>query len=323
MHNVINYLKSVFGNKITFLYNEYEKNMPFYMNEQFVFLKFTVDGNNNKYILVKPNKKIEIKINTIRKQIKQIENYSKCFPIIVFDELRLTQRNALINAGFSFVVPNYQIFIPDVMFNLVEKDVIKKEYDAVFSVSTQVVFIYMLLNDVVETNARRLINNLPFSASTMTRSLNELVERGLLNIDGSNTRKIYKTIGKSDFWEKGRQFLFNPVSKTYYTKLNVDFGKMLISNETALSKLSESLNESRIVYYAAESEEIKSIRNYFVSQYNIFDDNYCIIEQFKYNPHILSNSDCIDVISLYAQFKDCKDERVQMALDEIIGEKIC
>ena len=179
------------------------------------------------------------------------------------------------------------------------------------------------MNDVIETNARRLINNLPFSASTMTRSLNELVERGLLNIDGSNTRKIYKTIGKSDFWEKGKQFLFNPVSKTYYTKPNVDFGKMLISNETALSKLSKSLNESRIVYYAAESEEIKSIRKYFVSQYNIFDDNYCIIEQFKYNPHILSNSDCIDVISLYAQLKDCKDERVQMALDEIIGEKIC
>lgn len=323
MNNTIIYLKSVFGNRITFLYNEYEKNMPLYIIEQFTFLKFEIDGNKNKYILVKPNDKIEIKINTIRKQISQIKKYSNCFPVMVFDELRLTQRNALIEASFSFIVPNYQIFIPDVMFNLNEKDIIKKEYDSEFSVSTQAVFIYILLNDVVETNARRLMNNLPLSASTITRSLNELVERGLLNIVGSNTRKMYITIEKSDFWKNGKQFLFNPVSKTYYTKYAVGFDNLLMSNESALSKISESLNDSRFVYYAATSEEIKIIRNHFVHQYNILDDNYCVVEQFKYDPHMLSNSDYIDVISLYAQFKDCRDERVQIALDEIIGEKIC
>lgn len=323
MNDTIMYLKSIFKNRIYFLYNEYEKNIPLYMNEQFTFLKFKIDGNSKKYILAKPNKRIDIKINTIRKQVQQIENYTNCFPIIVFDELRLTQRNALINAGFSFIVPNYQIFIPDVMLSLIEKDVVKKEYTSKFSVNTQVVYIHLLLNNIIETNARRLMDSLPFSAATLTRSLNELVERDLLNTIGSNTRKIYVRIEKKKYWDQGKQFLFNPVSKTHFLNSGTDLDHLLMSNETALSILSETLNESKIIYYSATTDDIKKFRNKLAHQYDFFDDDYYIVEQFKYDPSILSYSDCIDVISLYAQFKDNKDERIQIALDEIIGEEIC
>lgn len=322
MNDTIMYLKSIFKNKIYFLFNEYEKNIPLYMNELFTFLKFKIDGNSKNYILAKPNRKIDIKINSIRKQVQQIENYTHCFPIIVFNELRLTQRNALINAGFSFVVPNYQIFIPDVMLYLTEKDVVKKEYSLEFSINTQVVFIHLLLNNIIETNARKLMDSLPFSAATLTRSLNELVERNLLNTIGSNTRKMYVRIEKKKYWEQGKQFLFNPVSKTHFLNSNMNLDHLLMSNETALSILSETLNESKIIYYSATTDDIKKFQDKLAHQYDFFDDDYFIVEQFKYDTSILSCSNCIDVISLYAQFKDNKDERIQIALDEIIGE-IC
>lgn len=322
MNDVIGYLKSIFGNKITFLYNEHERNMPLYLNEQFVFLKFIIDGNENKYILTQPKEKIEIKINTIRKQTSQIKKFSNCIPVMVFDELRLTQRNALIQADFPFIVPDYQIYIPNVMLNLLEKDVIKKEYNLEFSVPTQVVFIHLLLNNIKEMNARKLLNDLPFSVATINRSLNELVARELLYTVGSNTRKIYRTIVKKEFWNKGKEFLFNPVVKTYYIKN--DFNNFLMSNELALARLSWSLNESRISYYAVTADEIAELDDkMFIDKFNLFDDEYCVLEQFKYDPKILSDSQYIDVVSLYAQFKDSKDERVQIALDEIIGEKIC
>lgn len=322
MNSAIGYLKSIFGNKIIFLYNEYEKNIPLYLNEQFVFLKFKINGYENKYILTQPKEKIEIKINTIRKQISQIKKFSDCIPVMVFDELRLTQRNALIQADFPFVVPNYQIYIPNVMFNLLEKDVIKKEYNLEFSVPTQVVFIHLLLNDIKEMNARKLLNDLPFSVATINRSLNELVARELLYTVGSNTRKIYRTIVKKEFWNKGKEFLFNPVAKTYYIKYKTN--DFLMSNELALARLSWSLNDSRLSYYAVNANQINGIDDkMFIDKFNLFDDEYCVLEQFKYDPKILSNSQYIDVISLYAQFKDSKDERIQIALDEIIGEEIC
>ena len=261
MNDVIGYLKSIFKNKITFLYNEHERNMPLYLTEQFVFLKFKIDGNDNKYILTESKEKIEIKINTIRKQISQIKKFSDCIPVMVFDELRLTQRNALIQADFPFVVPDYQVYIPNVMFNLLEKDVIKKEYNLAFSVPTQVVFIYLLLNGIKETNARKLLNALPFSVATINRALNELVARELLYTVGSNTRKTYRAIEKNELWDKGKEFLFNPVAKTYYIKNR--HNEFLMSNELALARLSWSLNDSRLSYYAVTADEIAKEAEFF------------------------------------------------------------
>lgn len=319
MNDTIFYLKSIFGNKIYFLYNEYERNFPLFLKDEFDFLKFQLSGNERKYILTKPKKKFDIKLNTIRKQQNQIEKISGCYPVLVVDELRLSQRNALIQSDFAFVVPNHQIYIPNMMMNLTEKDVVKKEYDSYFSVQAQVLFIYMLLNRVKETNARQLSNQLPLSVATINRALNELVDRELIYTVGNNTRKAYKSIAKKLFWEKGKEFLFNPVSRVYYVK-NRPY-EFLMSNELALTRLSWSLNYSTMSYYAASNKEIAEMEaSNFIDRYNLFDDSFYTIEQFKYDPKILSDSNYIDVISLFAQFKDHKDERIQMALDEIMGD---
>ena len=87
MNDTIFYLKSIFGNKIYFLYNEYERNFPLFLKDEFDFLKFQLSGNERKYILTKPKKKFDIKLNTIRKQQNQIEKWKsdseeyleKCF----------------------------------------------------------------------------------------------------------------------------------------------------------------------------------------------------------------------------------------------------
>jgi hypothetical protein len=50
------------------------------------------------------------------------------------------------------------------------------------------------------------------------------------------------------------------------------------------------------------------------------DHNYSIVEIFRYEPKILAQGNYIDVISLYAQFKDEKDERVQIELESLVDE---
>lgn len=321
MNDVKFYLSLTFGNKIHFVESEIQ--LPQLLKQDFDFLKFQINGNKREFILVKPKSKIVVNINTLKKQRNQIEKLTMCNSVLVFDELRLSQRNALIQSDFAFIVTDNQIYIPNVIFNLNEKDVVEKEYGSQFSVQAQVLFIYILLNRIEETNARQLSNKLLFPVTSVNRALNELVDRELLYTVGNNTRKIYKWVGKNVFWEKGKVFLFNPVSKIYYLKDEPN-DEFLMSNELALSRLSQSLNQCSLSYYATTNKEIENFdTSKFIDRYNLFDDKYCVIEQFKYNPKILSDSNYIDRISLYAQFKDEKDERVQMALDEIVGDILC
>lgn len=324
MKNTIIYLRQVFGNKVHI--NDFIEfsHMPMYLVQKFDFKKVTIDNQENQYIFIKPKEKMNIKIDSIKKQTKQINQHTNCIPVLVFNELRLTQRKVLIANFIPFVVPYNQLFLPNVIINLSEKEILEKEYSSEFSVPTQVVFIYILLNNIKETNAHRLSENIPYSVATLNRSLAELVNRELVNTEGNNTRKIYKPINKMDYWKKGKNFLLNPVAKTFYAKQNINHYEFYFSNELALTRLSWDLSESKVSYYATTSDKIKNInKSKLLNEYDIFDYNYSVIEQFKYDPGILSKSNYIDIVSLYAQFKDNYDERIQITLDELLGEVIC
>ncbi|MBQ8232574.1 MAG: hypothetical protein IJZ34_11700 [Lachnospiraceae bacterium] len=321
MENTINYLRQVFGTAFKTEYSKFCNALPMYMTERYQFHFIKLSNDKQSYVLVKSIKKQDINMNQLKKQMKQIYSYSDSLPIFVFESLRLSQRNVLIRNQIPFIQPDNQIYIPNVMINLSEKEILQKEYAEEFSIAAQVTYIYLLLNNIKETNAPRLAAEIPYSKITFNRALAELVSRELLYTVGNATRKIYKTIDREDFWKKGKKFLFNPVEKVFYANYKLDNRGLLISGETALSRLRTSLNEASIGFYASSSEKIKNMdKECFINKYDIVSEHYLVIEQFKYNPSFLSTSHYIDIISLYAQLKDSDDERIQIALEELLEE---
>lgn len=321
MENTLNYLKEIFGVTIKIEYHKFYNAFPMYMTEKYNFHFIKFPNDENSYVLVKPKIKIELNIIQLKKQMKQIINYSKSTPIFIFDSLRLSQRTMLIQNQIPFIQPYNQIYIPKIIINVREREIVEKEYAEQFSIAAQVTYIYLLLNDIKETNAPRLAMEIPYSKITFNRALAELVSRGLIYTEGNATRKIYKIINKKEFWKKGKQYLFNPVEKTFYSNFSLSIQDLLYSGETALSNLETNLNEPNVKWFAASSEKIKNMnKKFFINKYEINTENYTVIEQFKYDPCILSTTKYIDIISLYAQFKDNEDERIQLALEELMEE---
>lgn len=321
MNKTLKYLQEIFENDLKTEYRKFNDVFPMYMTERYIFRFISISGDTNSYVLVKPIQALEVNITNLKKQQKQIMGYSNSVPVFVFEELRLTQRNSLVKNKIPFVQPNNQIFIPNVFLNLSQKEIIKKDYPECFSVSTQVVYIYLLLNNIYETNAPRLAKEIPYATITISRALAELEGRGVIYTEGNNTRKIYKIENKKYSFAKGKNYLFNPVDRVYYANLDIDCHQMLISNETALARLDTFLNEGKELYYAATATQIKALdKTILLNKYDIEEDAYVTLEQYKYNPQFLSRNQYIDIISLYAQMKDIDDDRIQIAMDELLKE---
>jgi len=319
MDNTMRYLKDIFGNDVKTQYDKFYNAFPMYMMERYIFRFVKLPHEEQSYVLVKPLKKQDININQLKKQIKQIYGYADAVPVFVFESLRLSQRNIMIRNHIPFIQPDNQIYIPNVMMNLSQKEVVIKEYAEEFSVAAQVTYIYLLLNGIEETNAPRLEKEIPYSKITLSRALAELVSRGLVYTEGNATRKMYKPITKEELWEKGKRFLFNPVEKVFYSDYSLDRSDLFVSGETALIRLGTTLDGPEIGYYAASAEKIRNLdKKCFVNKYDINSEEYLVVEQFRYNPGFLSRSRYVDVISLYAQLKDSDDERVQIALEELL-----
>ena len=322
MDKIIDYLREIFGTVIKTEYEKKDSCFPMYLVERYDFYFIKIPQNDENYVLVKALKKQDININQLIKQTKQIYSYSQSIPVFIFESLRLSQRNLLIRNQIPFIQPNNQIYIPSTMLLLNQKEIYQKEYGDEFSIATQVTFIYLLLKDIKETNAPRLATEIPYSQITLNRALSELVSRKLLYTEGNATRKMYKTISRNEMWKNGKKHLFNPVEKIFYTPLDLYENGFYMSGETALAKLGETLIMPNVFYYAATSEKIKKIdKKNIVNKYDICAENYFVIEQFKYDPSFLSTSECIDVISLYANLKNSDDERIQIALETLLKEE--
>ena len=322
MKNAILYLKEVFDEQLHIKEFRTFYELPMYLTDKFTLLILEIEHQNRKYILVKPKEEVEIRIETLKKQMIQIKKYTECFPVFVFETLRLSQRNALIKSTIPFIVPFYQMYIPNVVINIIEKDVKRKKYSDTFATSTQLLFAFLFLEIVPVINAHQLKEKTLLSVATINRSLTELVDRGLLRTEGNGTRKKYTMIPRKEYWEKGKQFLFNPVARTQYVKRNFNHHELLMSNELALTRLSGTLNQGRIWSYATNQDIFSRVpKEEVLNEYDIFDYDYCEIEIFKYNPYVLAKGRrYIDIVSLYAQFKDNSDERIQIALEELLEE---
>lgn len=318
MDQLTKYLGIMFGTAM-FLeeYHSYES-LPMYLADQYQLLRLQVGAD--AYILAKPREVVKINITTLKKQIAQLRKYTGMYPVLVLENLRLVQRNALIQGGIAFLVPGKQVYIPQFLMNLTEAENSIEEYGDQFSVAAQVVFIYLLLNRITETNAHQLSGQLNYSVATINRALKELSYRKLLHTTGNATRKQYTIPECSSYWECGRKFLFDPVKQRRYVKMEFPHNDFQMSNDLALSRLS-FLSGKNINYYAGSAQAVKNIdKQHLLNEYDVFDHNYCVVEVFRYDPRLLSHTQYIDVISLYAQFRDHRDERVQIEIESLVND---
>ena len=317
MKQLASYLRTMFGTQM--MLEEYHTygSLPMYLTDNYNLSKLRIDVNT--YVLIYPKEAIKINVDTIKKQLKQIRKYTNLQPVLVLENLRLSQRNALIKAGIAFVVPEKQLYIPNFVMNLTETESSVAEYGEQFSVATQVVFSYLLLERIRETNAHKLSEQLPYSIATINRALKELCYRKLLQTVGNGTRKQYIISSGKEFWENGKQYLFDPVKARRYVTMDFGHHRFQMSNDLALSRLS-FLNGRNINYYASSMQAFKTIsKEKILNEYDVFDHSYCVVEIFRYDPKLLSEERYIDVISLYAQFKDDRDERVQIEIESLVN----
>lgn len=321
MNDAIRYIQSIFED-VHRIDETNITNLPIYLDDKYRFICFHLLGKD--CVLAEPKIMHKIVIDTIKKDSNQIKRLTNRFPVFVFKGLRLSQRKTLVKNKIPFVVPQTQIFIPYPPISLTEVEARERVETEKFKKSTQVVFAYLFLNKVNIINAHRLAQILGYSVTTANRALNELVDKGVLLQCDSGTRKKYIQPQKREYWEQGKQFLFNPVTKSFLllkNSVNIGDVRLLKSGDTALCEYSNHFDENANYekHYACYSDYFHELHQHsYPKTIEYSMSSYVCVESLAYNPALLSKDDKIDVVTLYAQFLDKHDERTEIALNEII-----
>jgi hypothetical protein len=242
--------------------------------------------------------------------------------IIVFaaPSLNAHSRSRLIGQGVPFVVPGNQLYIPDLAVDLREhfRAPRQRHKDGLSPAAQAVLFDHLLRHDENATIPSVIAARLRYSAMSIGRAFDDLVQAGvaLTEKHGKERHIRFKGDGRRLF-EAARDLLRSPVRAVKFVRGDHFQAPLKRAGESALAALTD-LSRPSIVTYAVAAGDWKAITQTSGFIETSRDQADLVIETWSYDPAALSDTDIVDPLSLYAQFKDHRDERVSMAAEHLL-----
>jgi DNA-binding transcriptional ArsR family regulator len=297
-------------------------NLPFHLEEAYQLRAFRIIGKDFIVLFAKHD---DLTPAAIEKHMDWFRNKTGLRGIFVTDSLEAYNRKRLIERRVPFIVPGAQLYLPDLGLDLNEHLTAAKQRVEQVSPATQVVLLSALLgklNPFERFSAASLANHFGYSKMTMTRTLDELRGLNLVDtlVDGRYGEFAFLIQGEV-LWQQARPHLKSPVKKRIYVENwaeRLDF----MAGETALADQT-MLGKPQRVTWAVTSQQWKQLET--TAELRIIpavskNAAQTEFEIWSYAPALLSDGNHVDPLSLALSLKNEKDDRVQIAIDELLED---
>lgn len=301
------------------------KALPFLLRDRYEF--FTLFLLNIQRLLMVAKDKTEETPAVVRKHVEMAKQHWEGEIIFVPQVITASNRTRLIEQGVSFIVPNRQLYLPDLGVALSEHF---KKFAMTplktYSPATQLILLDALNNGFGEPlNGTTLAKKFNYSPMTSTRVLNELEETGLASIQiQGRERKVEFNLTKRELWEKAKAQLRDPVkmSETSFER-NLDSRGYMVAGLSALSHYSSLVEPEEKTYATNMNPRLlpKRTREEYLKSFDWDPNQKARVEVWNYDPKQFSKEGFVDPFSLYLNLRNDQDERIEAALEEMM-EKV-
>ena len=309
-------LKKIFGDEVIQKKISDKPNIALFLARRDMY-RVEIDGVS--FVLIHIDSEEKFGISALKKQQAIYVESMQSNISFEFEEISKTQRDALIKHRIPFVAFPGQVYLPflGVMLSDQFRKINKVRVDKMMPV-TQMLFIYLLRQNTDYTLKSVAADALGLTRTSMTRASEQLLAMGLIDQEkvGKEFRMRIK-YGQQGMWEKARPYLINPVQKRIVVRERDVRGNYLVAGESALSEYS-MLNAPKVKTVALYKGSIKTEELEEIDARWEETENLLQLELWKYDPFIFADGDKVDRISLACSLADCEDERVEMAVEEML-----
>jgi len=319
MNEVVNYINEVLGTRVTYkkIVPEKLKNLPFFLANGYDFGEIRL--YNQKIVLL--SVKDDFTTEVLRTHLIKVQSILDAVVVAVIPPVDAYKRLRLIEKRIPFIVPGKQMYMPDLMISLKEygNTRIEDQQPANMQPAAQLILLYHLQVEPLEgLNLGTIAQKLGYNPMTVTRAAFYFHNTGLCKIDGTKEKFLKFEKTKRALWDIAEPKMTNPINKTqFYTGYTLD-QNLKKANINALAHYTE-LNDEPVEYLAMRSGYGKFIGGVNLKPIGTMEGNVCI-EEWKYDPELLTRTEYIDPLSLYLCFRENKNERIEMALEKLLEQ---
>ncbi|MGV8137129.1 MAG: hypothetical protein AB2L20_18095 [Mangrovibacterium sp.] len=320
MKDTIDYIKEVFGLDLNIagIPNVQLKALPFYIANEYNFWEGNVTDRN--IVFAEKINAGHFTPDQYKKQLELLERHFNNPVVFVLPFIDAYKRNRLIQKQVNFVIANKQVFIPELLIDIKEYLLKAQKREYLKPVAQCLILYHLQKEPLNHFTYRQLANALQYPYLTITRAVENIQALNLCTIEGTREKTICFETDNAGLWEKALAFMKSPVVKKVFTDDEIGEGLIFRSNINALAFYTE-LNDEKQIYLAVHQDTFRKLnKEGIIKTLSDYDGKYCI-EIWKYTPAILANNQLVDPLSVYLEFKDNTDERVQLALKTILRQQ--
>ena len=236
------------------------------------------------------------------------------------DEISYRTRQRLIQRRINFICSNKYLFVP--FMGILETPTFKRSWDTIVFTTSLSLFgqrlVLAYLNRLIENedSGKDISQKLGFSPMTISRGIKELEMLECIQILQSGTSKKVRFPERKELWETVEDKLEPPARGVVYV---ADPPKQcLIAGLTALSKRT-MLADFGPATYAIHRKGYKQTED---SLEFLPEGEGSKIEIWKWDPALFSQCEIVDPFSLALSLRAEKDERILIAIDEMLKEEL-
>jgi len=323
-HKLFNYLETIFGQapELTPLKRARIRGLPHFLANAFQL--FECDFFGRPLIFAKPINKPSIASPTeLARQGARLQDHFAIPVALILPHVEAYQRNRLVQQGVPFIVPNRQLFLPQLMIDLSERfpRVTAKKAKHLSAPAQLVIIYHLLMENVGVFSLRELAKRTSYSAMTISKVQDELSGFGLCNTESIGRSKYLRfKFDRQELWHEALPFLRSPVRAMKAVR---DAAPGLLTIRAGISALSTYTNISpdRVPTYAIKDSVFKkALMNGEVVVTPDQAEASAMAELWKYDPAFVNQPD-VDVLSLFLTLKDNPDERVQRELERLMADQ--
>lgn len=307
--------------------------LPMFINETYKLYNTVLLDRELLFVELRNNE--ELSILQTEKHVQLIKTAFEKKVILVIENLATYNRKRLIEKGINFIVAGKQLFIPELLIDLKENytNPRARQKKEKLLPSAQFLLIYHIIHRnekwrMEEHSFKEIAQQLDYTPMAITNAVDNLKYHNIVDVRGEKEKYIRFRLKRAELWRTVEQqnLLVNPALKTVFVDEMPEDVYMLKTNASAMPGYS-NLNPSKQQYYAIEKTVFYGLQksNVLINP-NDYEGHYAL-EIWKYNPLTLvaelpNDMSVVDPLSLYLSLKDSQDERIEMALEQIIEKYI-
>lgn len=296
--------------------------LPYFLNDAFGFSSAQIGGAEVLLAEPKPGDRVA----DVAKKIASVADRLNAVVVYCSEALASYERRNLIKTKTPFIVPGNQMYLPHLGMDLREHFIQKRaEKLAKLSPSTQAMLIFTLLNMPTqdEWSPGDIGAALGYAPMTVSRAIRELKHAGLMDVVAVGRQKFLRKIfDPQETWQRAVPFLSSPVAKTMHMPIEIlkqYAPQSRLAGYSALARWSMLAAPSTEVYAVPKGVPLPPMQDAWrdVSE----KDGMADVQLWRYETGIVAKESAVDPLSLWLSLRQDKDERVQIALEELM-EKV-